>query len=89
MHTGYLQSGHNVITSVRATVRNMHGVCNAGRGRGWDAAEQAAAEPARQAALLHADLIASTRKDDERISIGGWYTALHTAYAACPVILAM
>ncbi len=45
---------------------------HAGRGRGRDAAEQAAAEAARQAAMLrHAELVASARKDEGPISIGG------------------
>ena len=47
-------------------------MCLAGRGRGRDAAEQAAAEAARQAAMLsHADLVASARKNEGPISIGG------------------
>ena len=71
------------ITGVKPTVRDMHGICCAGRGRGREAAEQAAAEAARQAALLsHADLVASTRKIDGPISIGGTCRALNTAYAA-------
>lgn len=56
-----------------------------GRGRGREAAEQAAAEAARQAAMLrHSELVASARKDDGPISIGGMHQLSMTV--ACEVL---
>ena len=52
----------------------MTRLLHVGRGRGRVAAEQAAAEAARQAAMLrHAELVASARKDEGPISIGGMH----------------